>query len=188
MLGLVLLLQLASVGGVGELPPPVDASLRQRPRLRAALSLGASAGFSSYANAAGLGFSAEVGSTWSDEVSLVARVTVGTIVSLNVLSAGAAVDLQVSEYLSLGAGLSVSLLTAQIVGTAMSLVVGVPFRLHFAPFPRAAHEVRRTGLMLFVEAAPGLSPFGVPGDPRRAPTQPGPFAVTMAMGIGSAWW
>lgn len=188
MLGLVLLLQLAAVDGLGELPPPADVSERRRARLRAAVSFSAAAGFSSYATAAGPGFSAEVGSMLSDELSLVARVTVGSIISLNVLSAGAAVDVQVSEYLALGAGLSVNLLTAQFTGTAMSLVVGVPFRLNFAPFPRAAHEVRRTGMMLFVEVAPGLSPFGVPGDPRRAPLAPNPFAITMAMGIGFAWW
>lgn len=189
MLTVLVVMQLAAGDGRGEGPSPVTAAERHETRLRGAVHLAGAVGFSGYAAGVGPGFSAELGATWQDTTSLVVRLTVCTIVLVQLSSLGVGLDFALSDHVSLGTGLSLSFLGA-LVAQDLSSALGlfVPVRLVIAPLSRERSERRRNGLSIFFEVAPGVRLLGggVYAPPSSVPVPW--FSMTGALGIGWAWW
>ena len=89
--------------------PPVSEEAREAPRVRAGIHLAGAAGFSGFAFGGGPGLSVELGATFADRYSVVARLTVGTLIAVMASSATLALDVALNDRLSLGAGFSVGL-------------------------------------------------------------------------------
>lgn len=185
----LLLLQLASVEGVGSGPASSEVS-REAPRLHAGVHFAITGAFSGAAPGFGPGVSTELGATFADRYALSARLTVGTIVVLTVATVGLAFDVALSDRLSLGLAASIGVVGGVFVlDMPGSVTVFAPLRVVFAPFARQPHQVGRTGLVLFAEAGPGYGlrmSRGLPS-PGPAPVL-SPLSAQAGIGVGYAWW
>jgi hypothetical protein len=191
MLTTVLLL-LASVEGRGELPPPIESSAREVTRVRAGLGfiVAAGVGFRGRVVGFGPGVSLELGATFVDRVSIVARASLGTIFIASSGTVGVGVDLALSERWSLGLGVALASLGAVLfTDMPFSWSIAAPVRAVFAPFPRAAQEVGRRGLVLFAEVTPGYVWVASLGYVPQSNVLAGPpFSIAGLVGVGFAWW
>lgn len=198
MMTMLLLLQLASVDGVGSAVPPFEPTTeaaRLAPRIHAGVHFTIAGAFSGAAPAVGPGISAELGATFADRYALSARLTVATIVVVSVATVGLAFDVALSDRVSLGLAASIGLVGGIFIpDMPASLTVFAPLRAVFAPFGRLAHQAARTGLVVYAEAGPGFglvmsegygANFRAPGVPRQTLS---PFSVQAALGVGYAWW
>lgn len=172
-----------------------EAPDRLAPRFRGAVSLVGAAGyaFPSSNFSAAPGVSAEAGVVFTDSVSVVARGTFATVLSRSVVHGGASVDVLFGDRVSLGLGVSLSMLGA-LIGEDLPSSVGVsiPVRVSWMFRERAEGERARSGFYVFGEAAPGVvtsNGFGLPV-PRIAPRpNPGlPFLLSAVIGIGYGAW
>lgn len=198
MTAVLLLLQLASVGEVGSAMPPLEPSseaARLAPRIHAGVHFTIAGAFSGAAPGVGPGVSTELGATFADRYAVSARLTVATIVVASVATVGLAFDVALSDRVSLGLAVSIGLVGGIFIpDMPASITAFAPVRVVFAPFPRAAHQAARTGLVLYAEAGPGYGlvmgeGYGArvraPGVPRAALS---PLSVQVALGVGYAWW
>lgn len=180
---MLLLLQLASL--------PVSTEAREAPRVRAGIHFAVAGAFSGFAPGLGPGFSADLGATIGDRYSLVARLTIGTIVVVSVATLGLGFDFALTERLSLGVGVAIGLVGGLFVGNGdlpFSLTVFAPLRFAFAPFARAEDHLSRKGLLLFVEVGPGYG-LAMSGGFFIGPrVRPSPLSVEAAIGVGYAVW
>jgi hypothetical protein len=183
MLSMLLALQLASSAAEVE-------EARLDPRLRGAVSLigTAGVGFRTGAFGAGPGLSAELGALFGDRTSIVARLTVGTLIFIGVAMLGGGVDYALSDHWSLGAGLALVAL-GNGTGSDLPSAIGgaVPLRVVFTPGAREPQQLRRRGFAFSFEVSPGVAPFGSAGF-RFGPVMLGPpFLVVATLGVGYQW-
>jgi hypothetical protein len=183
MLTALLLLQLAATD-VSLPANTIDA--REQARLRGGVGFVLAGGFSGVAGGVGPGVGAEVGLTLRDRVAFVARASFGTIFVVAAAQLGIALSYALSDHVELGAGLSAGFAGGLAADLPRALTAHLPLRVVWAPTPRAADATRRTGLVLFLEAAPGF--VFDSSLPRAPPVAPSPFAISLTLGIGYAWW
>ena len=188
----VLLLQLVCADGRGEPAPSVPVGAREAPRVRAAVGfiVASGLGFRSTAVGFGPGLTAELGATFGDRFSVVARASLGTILMASSATAGVGVDLALSDRWSLGLGVALATLGGIfITDLPYSLSFGLPVHAVFAPFGRAAHELGRRGLVLFAELTPGYEWVTSRGyrPANNDPLGP-PVSIAGLIGVGYAWW
>ncbi|MDP1824259.1 MAG: hypothetical protein Q8L48_13480 [Archangium sp.] len=187
MLTMLLLGQLVAGDGTGTGPAPIPEEVREAPRIRGGVHFAVAGGFSGFAPGFGPGLCLEVGATFADRYSLVARATVGTIVVANVGSIALGVDVALWERVSLGAGVSIAFVGG-FVDMPASIAVFAPLRVVFSPFPRSPDDRWRSGLSLFAEAGPGYGLIMSAGFFGRGAARPSPMSAVAAIGIGYAWW
>lgn len=179
MLTTLLLLQLAA---------PTEEAL-QSPRLRAGIGGALSGEYTAYTPGGGLGFTAELGTTFTD-LSLVGRLNFGTIGVLNFMQLGFALGAALTEHLELSGGLAASWLGGFGEDLPYAWAALVPVHLMFVPGVRRPGATRRSGLAFFFEVAPGLMFAGSPGYVLFVPAAPprSPVVVAATIGVGYAWW
>lgn len=169
---------------------PEDALLhRTSPRWRLGLGGGVLFGLANYSPSLGVGLTADLGVVLGDRFSLFAHAEGGTIV-LTVIGSGALlVEYALSEHFSAGLGLAFSLWSPVVFGGFNSSFYGLtlPLRVNFSPATRASHETRRSGLLIGLQVAPGVSLQ--PRDFFQLNTPLAPeFALSATVSVGYAWW
>jgi hypothetical protein len=188
MLSTLLLMQLCAVGSEKTVAAESVSESREALRLRAGIHLVGGIAVSGFAVGLGPGLSAELGAIAEDRFSLVARLTLATILVTNVATIGLGFDAALSERLSLGVATSIGIVGGLFISDfPFSLTVFAPVRLSFAPFARAATALARRGMLLFVELGPGYALVMSPGLARPA-TVPSSFSVQGTLGFGYAVW
>ncbi len=164
---------------------------RDQTRVRAAIAgaVTAGRGFARQSLGGGLGISAELGVMTADRLSIVARLTFGTVATAGTLTVGVGADYALTDHWSVGLGLAVDYI-GNILFTDManSWSFAGPFRLMFAPTARAEGVTARTGLMIFAELTPGFEFGGSQGKVAVAPPLGPPVSLAGALGVGFAWW
>ena len=137
------------------------------------------------------GFSVELGAVFKDNIALVARGTVGFSLINTAATVAGAVDLALSDMVSVSGGLGIGYLGGFGDPRPSAVIATLPIRLYLSPSPREPFAVRRRGFIFFVEVAPGVVLFGSPGlalPSSPPPAEHSPFAIGIAAGIGYAVW
>ncbi len=173
-------------GNAGTTP---EEALSSRGQARFRLGLGGAAlfGLATYSPALGVGLTADLGVSVGDRLSLFVHGEVGTIVVTVVGGGGLAVEYALNDHFSVGLGASLMGWGALFFGSSGFLGVMFPLRVNFAPVARAANELRRTGLLIGLQVAPGVSVQQTHSFQSRFPIPPEPgFSATVSVGYG--WW
>ncbi len=173
--------------GAPGISPEQAQSLRTETRLRFGLGGGVMFGLSNYTPALGVGLSAEVGAVFNDRFSVFAHVGLGTILITYIGSAGVNAEYVLSNHFSVGLGAAFSVWGPLFFGGSGFYGLTAPVRVNFAPVGRAAHETRRSGLLIGLQVAPGVSLQ--PTDYAQLSAPVGPEAAFWAsLSVGFAWW
>ncbi len=172
--------------GTPGIRPEQAQSLRTQTRLRFGLGGGVMFGLSNYVPALGVGLSAEVGAVFNDRFSVFAHVGLGTIVVTYTGSAGVNAEYVLSNHFSVGLGAAFCAWGQPFFGSGF-YGLRVPVRVNFSPVGRAAHETRRSGLLIGLQVTPGVSLQ--PRDYPQLSAPVGPEAAFWAsLSVGFAWW
>lgn len=173
-------------GASGSLPE-VAVSMRTNPRLRAGVAGAGLFGVASYSPTFGLGLALDVGVVLADRVSLFVHAEAGTIILTMTGSVGLAGEYALGEHFSAGLGAAFSAWGPLSSYTSAPFIgLTFPLRLSLSPTARGPAELQRSGLLIVVQVAPGVSlqqnyypQLGRPLGP-----QPG-LAATLS--VGYAW-
>lgn len=164
---------------------------RLEPRLHTAIGPALTFGRSNWSTGYGLGISGDLGFVLEDLLIVTSRLTWGTSTQRDAGTVGISVDVMVGEHWSFGGGPAFGFIGSTIVadfGRALSFAF--PMRVQFGFDPRAVDEVRRKGVTVFVDFAPGTA-FG--GDSGGGILIPGPdpmtnrFSWSLAAGVVWSW-
>lgn len=164
---------------------------RLEPRLHTAIGSALTFGRSNWSIGYGLGISADLGFVLEDLLIVTSRLTWGTTLQRDAGTIGLSVDVMVGEHWSFGGGPAFGFIGSLTVADfARALSFAFPMRVQFGFAPRAADEVRRKGVTVFVDFAPGAA-FG--GDRGGGVLIPGPdpmtnrFSWSVAAGVVWSW-
>lgn len=174
-------------GSVGSTPEQAQ-SRRPFARFRGGLGAGALFGLANYSPAFGVGFTADGGVLLNDRLALFLHGELGTIVLTLVGSAGLVGEYAFTDHWSAGLGVAFTAWAPLLFGSG-GLFYGLtfPLRLNWAPQGRSTHQTRRSGLLIGLQVAPGVSLMPTDFFQLRAPLPPEPaFAATVS--IGYALW
>jgi hypothetical protein len=168
---------------------PSEPPDREAPRLLAEVGGVITGGAASVVPAVGVGVTSSIGTLLSDRVALAVRLQAATIGLIGTTGLGLALEYVTENRWSVGSGVD-----ARFVGNLFgvdlpaALVVQVPFRVRYQFSTREPAAVRRKGLALFLEVAPGVAPLVSVGLPIANPPPPGiPFSLAGALGVTYLW-
>lgn len=175
------------VRGTSGSLPELAVSMRTNPRLRAGVAGAGLFGISSYSPTFGLGLALDLGVVLADRVSLFVHAEAGTILLTLMGSVGLVGEYALGEHVSAGLGAAFSAWGPLLVYASAPFVgLTFPLRLSISPTARGPAELHRSGLLIVVQVAPGVSlqqnyypQLGRPLGP-----QPG-LAATLSLGY--AW-
>ncbi|MDP1825891.1 MAG: hypothetical protein Q8L48_21690 [Archangium sp.] len=173
-------------GSPGTTPEDARAQ-RSLARLRLGLGGGVQFGFSGYSPAFGLGFAGDLGVIVGDRFSMFVHAEVGTVVVTLIASGGMSAEYVFGEHVSAGLGVAFSAWAPLLSGGQGFYGLTFPVRLNFLTVARQAHETRRSGLVIGLQVAPGVS---------LQPTYyyqvgyslPPEAAIAGTITVGYSWW
>ena len=175
-----------SRGSAGTRPEQAQ-SMRTQTRTRFGLGGGVSFGLANHSPALGVGLSADAGAVFVDRFSVFAHLELGSIVISYIGAVGVNAEYVLNDHFSVGLGAAFSAWGPLLFGGAGFYGLTVPVRVNFDPARRSAGETRRSGLLIGLQVAPGVSLQPTEFPQLRAPV--GPEAAFFAsLSVGFAWW
>lgn len=163
--------------------------IRLEPRLHTAIGPVVTYGRSNWSIEYGLGVSADLGFVLEDLLIVTSRLTWGTTTERDAGTIGLSVDVMVGEHWSFGGGPAFGFIgSVTVADLARALSFSFPMRAQVGFTPRAADEVRRKGVTVFVDFAPGAA-FGGDVGGGFSTTRQDPMANRFSWSIaaGAAW-
>ena len=167
--------------------PEEAVSARTQSRLRLGVAGAALFGLSSYTPALGVGVSLDFGMIVSDRLSLFVHGEVGSVVISAIGGGGLVAEYALGDHFTAGLGAAFMLWAPAYFASGGFMGITFPFRLSFAPARREANATRRTGLLIGLQVAPGVSVQDTSYYQSRFPIPPEPGFTAMGS-VGYAWW
>ncbi len=164
---------------------------RLEPRLHTAIGPVVTFGRSNWSIGYGLGISGDLGVVLQDLLIVTSRLTWGTTMQRDAGTIGLSVDVMVGEHWSFGGGPAFGFIGSLMVADfSRALSFAFPLRVQFGFSPRTADEVRRKGVTVFVDFAPGVALGGDRGGGvliRGPDPMTNRFSWSVAAGVVWSW-